>query len=77
MSTCKRLLFSHIALDNFVQFAAVQLHPAALRSIVDLDTLEFAYDQLHLTYRAFHSIAPLLIERSTTFDLSTTGSTVW
>jgi hypothetical protein len=65
MSTCKRLLLSHIALDNFVQFAAVQPHPAALRSIVDLDTLEFAYDQLHLTYRAFHSIAPLLIECST------------
>ncbi len=70
MSTCKRLLLSHIAFDNIVQFAA-------LRSIVGLDTLESAYDQLHLTYRVFDSIAPFLIECSTTFDLSATSSTVW
>src|SRR5688572_30532714 len=42
------------ALDDLVELAAVEPHPAALRAIVDLDPLAVAHRQRHAADRALH-----------------------
>jgi hypothetical protein len=43
------------ALDDLVEFAAVEPDAAALRAVIDLDTLPVAHMESHLAHGAHHS----------------------
>jgi hypothetical protein len=65
-----RGLGSHLiaALDNLVQFTAIEPDAPALRAIIDLDPLSFAHGERSAAIRAehsslgIHSATPLLLK---------------
>ena len=47
-----RAVVAGAALNDLVEFAAIEPDPTALRAIVDLDALALAHDEIDLTSRA-------------------------
>src|SRR5690606_32886890 len=47
------------AVDDLVEFTAIEPDAPALRAIVDLDPLPVGHDQINIVYRAFHRSDPL------------------
>ena len=49
------------ALDDLVEFAAIEPHAATIRAIVDLDALTIAHDQPDTADRAQHATTALVV----------------
>lgn len=47
-----RAVIAGAALDNLVEFAAIEPDPTALRAVVDLDALPLAHDEIDAARRA-------------------------
>jgi hypothetical protein len=50
-----RRFFTGISLDDLVEFAAVEPNAAALRTVIDLDSLALTHHEANATGRAEHS----------------------
>ena len=55
LGCCAWRFFTGISLDDLVEFAAVEPNAAALRTIIDLDSLALTHHQANATGRAEHS----------------------